>query len=443
MKIAFYTIGCKVNQYETQALREQFIAKGYVPVAEGERADVYVINTCTVTNLADRKSRQYIRRARKINPEAVIAVVGCFVQANPEEAMSIEEIDILAGTNEKSKLSDYVAQFLTNKREKISHIKTRDDLLYYEETGIVTSMDSRTRAYLKIQEGCDRFCSYCIIPYARGGVRSRSEEEIVSEAAGLLAQGFKELVLTGINTALYGREDKDAGQGPNLRLERLLKRLSDLPGDFRIRLGSLEPTVVDAEGAKRLLQFPKLCHHLHLSLQSGSFKTLQRMNRHYHPEGYREIVRVLRQEDKYFGLTTDIIVGFPGETEEEFSETLALVNDIKFLKVHVFPYSKRKGTPAAEMKDQVSSEVKKDRSVRLSETAKKSMSGALSQMIGERRTVLFEEHEVATGVIRGFTDNYVRVHCEIESPEQAQTYMNQFADVCIETVYNEEVRGRI
>lgn len=441
MKIGFYTIGCKVNQYETQSLREQFVARGYTPVAEGETADVYVINTCTVTNLADRKSRQYIRRAKKNNPDAVIAVMGCFVQANPQEAMEIEAIDILAGTNEKSKLPDYVAEFIANKNDKISHIKAMKDLLDYEETGIVTSMDTRTRAYIKIQEGCDRFCSYCIIPYARGGIRSRDEDEIIDEAAGLLDQGFKELVLTGINTALYGREG--AIPVDALRLERLLGRLSDLPGNFRIRLGSLEPTVVDVDGAKRLLQFPKLCHHLHLSLQSGSLQTLQRMNRHYHPNEYKDIVRALRQEDMHYGLTTDIIVGFPGETEEEFSETLALVKDIGFLKVHVFPYSKRKGTPASEMPDQINTEIKKERSARLAKTAKATMISTLTQMIGTRRAVLFEEYDEVNQVISGFTDNYVRVHCTAESPDQAKKHMNQIADVCIKTVYNEGVRGRL
>jgi threonylcarbamoyladenosine tRNA methylthiotransferase MtaB len=441
MKIGFFTIGCKVNQYETQSLREHFVARGYIPVAEGETADVYVINTCTVTNLADRKSRQYIRRAKKNNPDAVIAVMGCFVQANPQEAMEMEDIDILAGTNEKSKLPDYVAEFIANKNEKISHIKAMEDLLDYEETGIVTSMDSRTRAYIKIQEGCDRFCSYCIIPYARGGIRSRVEEEIIDEAAGLLDQGFKELVLTGINTALYGREGEISGA--NHKLERLLGRLSDLPGNFRIRLGSLEPTVVNVEGAKRLLQFPKLCHHLHLSLQSGSLQTLQRMNRHYHPDEYKEIVRVLRQEDMHYGLTTDIIVGFPGETEEEFSETLALVKNIGFLKVHVFPYSKRKGTPASEMPDQISTEIKKERSARLAKTAKATTISTLTQMIGTRRPVLFEEYDEVNRVISGFTDNYVRVHCAAETPDHAQKHMNQIADVCIKTVYNEGVRGRL
>lgn len=441
MKIGFFTIGCKVNQYETQSLREHFVARGYTPVAEGETADVYVINTCTVTNLADRKSRQYIRRAKKNNPDAIIAVVGCFVQANPQEAMAMEDIDILAGTNEKSKLPDYVSDYLANKNEKISHIRAREDLLDYEETRIVTSMDSRTRAYLKIQEGCDRFCSYCIIPYARGGIRSRDEDEIIDEASGLLDQGFKELVLTGINTALYGREVTKPGD--NQRLEHLLSRLSDLPGDFRIRLGSLEPTVVNAEGAKRLLQFPKLCHHLHLSLQSGSLQTLQRMNRHYHPDEYRNIVRVLRQEDLHYGLTTDIIVGFPGESEDEFSETLALVRDIGFLKVHVFPYSKRKGTPAAEMPDQISTEIKKERSLRLAGTAKEATISTLTQMIGTRRPVLFEEYDEINQVISGFADNYVKVYSIAATSDHAKKNMNQIADVCIETVYNEGVRGRL
>ena len=318
MKAAFHTLGCKVNQYETEAMKEQFRKAGYEITGEEDPADVYIINTCTVTNLADRKSRQYIRRMKKQCPQAVVAVTGCYAQVKPEEVAALPEVDIVAGTGEKNHLVQYVSEYLAD-HQKQKHILAYDALTSYHDQGIITSMDSRTRAYIKIQEGCNRFCSYCLIPFARGQVRSRDPQEIVLEAETLLAHGFRELVLTGINTALYGTEEafayplSAAEQAAGMHgIEIIISRLNALDGDFRIRLSSLEPTVVNADYVKRLLQYEKLCPHLHLSIQSGSDAVLQAMHRHYSRVDYLDIVRVLKAHDPHYGITTDIICGFPG-----------------------------------------------------------------------------------------------------------------------------------
>jgi threonylcarbamoyladenosine tRNA methylthiotransferase MtaB len=319
MRAAFHTLGCKVNQYETEALREQFRTAGYEIVEADQIADVYVINTCTVTNLADRKSRQFIRKAQRHNPEAVVAVTGCYAQTKPSEVAALEGVSVICGTGEKSRLLAEVEAALAERTQsKASSLRTMvdayEDLTRYEDMGQIVAMESRSRAFIKIQEGCDRFCSYCIIPYARGGVRSRDEEDIVREFQGLLDAGFKEIVLTGINTALYGRE-KDGEGREGESMERLIGRLNALSGDFRIRLSSLEPTVVDDIYVRRLLRFERLCHHLHLSVQSGSDRILKAMHRRYDREEYLRIVETLRQQDIHYGITTDIIAGFPGETE--------------------------------------------------------------------------------------------------------------------------------
>ena len=441
MRIAFYTIGCKVNQYETQALKESFAAAGHQVVEEEDEADVYVVNTCTVTNLADRKSRQYIRRAKKRNPSAVVAAVGCYVQMNPEEAAAIPEIDVLAGTNEKVSLPAYLESYLAGRSGSRSHVLPREELTAYEGSGPVVSMDGRARAYLKIQEGCDRFCSYCIIPYARGGIRSRSEGEILEEAGQLAERGFKELVLTGINTALYGRDRADGRNGE--ALERLLDRLGSLPGDFRLRLGSLEPTVVDAAGALRLAGRPRLCRHLHLSVQSGSATVLERMGRPYGPDEYLGILRSLRATDPLFGFTTDIIVGFPGETEEEFRETVRLVEEASFARVHIFPYSRRKGTRASDMPDQIPAEEKMRRAERLREAAESAAEAWGRSMIGQALPVLLESYDEESGWLEGYADNYARVRCRLPEGRRAEELLDRIVGVVVTSVYNEGVEGYV
>ena len=442
MKVAFHTLGCKVNQYETEVLMEKFRQSGHEIVGETDAADVYVVNTCTVTHVSDRKSRQYIRRMKGVNPDAVVAVTGCYVQVSPEEVAALPEVDIIAGTNEKNNLIKYVEEFVDNK-EKQMHVLSYEELTGYEETGTITSMESKTRAYIKIQEGCNRFCSYCIIPYARGRVRSRKPSEVLKEAESLLNAGFKEIVLTGINTALYGTEagfesDIDDEYAASLYgIEQIIYLIDKMEGDFRIRLSSLEPTVVDKEYVARLLEYKKLCHHLHLSIQSGSDNVIALMNRKYSRKDYLEIVDVLRSADPYYGITTDIIAGFPGETEEDFEDSLSICDEAQFLRVHGFPYSVRKGTPAADMK-QVPDQVKKERSKRLLEKGEEASKNFMLSNTGSVRPVLFEEYLEGEGCMTGYTDNYIKVYVKT-----SQDLSNTFADVKLGGLMMDGLEGEI
>lgn len=339
--VGFYTLGCKVNQYESLKVSDCFLKDGYVVVAEGAPADVYVINTCTVTRLADRKSRQFIRRAKRLNPSCVIVVMGCYPQTNLEEVKQLNEIDIIVGNTQKDQVVAYVKKFCSERKFQAHLGNTLSERVLSNNNSAVLSPEIKTRALINIQNGCDRFCSYCVIPYARGAVRSVPLELVVKEAQAMVRQGCKELVLTGINTALYGTEESFRVLEERLHgVEIAVKAINDIPGDFRIRLGSLEPTVVDATYVKRLLKYDKLCHHLHLSVQSGSDKILKAMNRNYTVADYLDIVKTVRAHDSTYGITTDMIVGFPGETEADFFESLALVEQVGYNKVHGFPYSK-------------------------------------------------------------------------------------------------------
>ena len=432
MKAAFYTLGCKVNQYETESMREQFRRAGFDVVSENEAADVYVVNTCTVTNMADRKSRQYIRKAHKLNPDAVIAVTGCYAQMDKEAVASIEGVDIVTGTDEKSEILKLVEDMLQVRHENIIDVKPYDQLNKYEELGVISEMEGRTRAFIKIQEGCDRFCSYCIIPFARGKVRSRARDEIVQEVHGLVGRGYKEIVLTGINTALYGTDLGYGGIAP------LIGALDELDGDFRIRLSSLEPTVVDADYAAGLLKYSKLCHHLHLSAQSGSDSVLAAMNRHYTHEDYLEIVRRLREQDPYYGISADIIVGFPGETEEDFQRSVDLVRESELIKTHVFKYSVRRGTRAASMPDQVDEKIKNKRSKILIDAAEETARAFCVKCIGQKRRVLFERDE--HGMLTGYTDNYIKVYVPADEPDVRP---GEFADIRLTELYEDGMRGEI
>ncbi|HRV33067.1 MAG TPA: MiaB/RimO family radical SAM methylthiotransferase, partial [Anaerovoracaceae bacterium] len=305
--VAFYTLGCKVNQYESRHLEEQFRAGGYTVVDPSEPALVYVVNTCTVTRFADRKSRQFMRRAKRQNPDSIVVMMGCYPQTNPDETAQIPEADIILDNEEKKLAFHRVEAYV---KQDVSQRCSPSVSPARKESPAALPPDSPTRALLKIQDGCDRFCSYCVIPYARGPVRSRPMEEILREAEALIRTGYRELVLTGINTALYGADLQESNHG----VASVIDELCRLPGDFRIRLGSLEPTVVDAAYVEKLLVYDKLCHHLHLSVQSGSDRILKEMNRHYTVADYLRIVRVVRDADPTYGLTTDIITGFPGET---------------------------------------------------------------------------------------------------------------------------------
>ena len=431
MKVAFHTLGCKVNHYETEAIKEAFVSRGAEAVGEEEFADVYIINTCTVTNIADRKSRQFIRRAKRVNPDALIAVTGCYAQVAADEIAEMPEVDLIVGNGRKSEICGLVMQKLqeTTAEKKRDHdeekavkadvlVIPREELTFYEDMGrIEAGSDGMTRAYIKIQEGCDRFCSYCLIPYARGPVRSRPAEEIVEEVRSLTEAGHREIVLTGINTALYGTEP-----GAECSLSQLLTMLDELeaPGgmDFRIRLSSLEPTVVDKDNVEEIIRHRRLCHHLHLSVQNGSDAVLKSMNRHYTRAEYLEIVKALRDYDPDFGITTDIIVGFPGETEEDFRDTLDIVKEAFFGKTHVFRYSPRRGTAGARLKGAVPESVKKERAAVLEEAAEEVARDFRLSIIGKEQTVLIEEEE--DGYMTGYTGNYIKAYIKVSGAEASE-----------------------
>ena len=352
-RVAFITLGCKVNTYETEGMKRLFEQAGYIVVEPDISADVYVINTCTVTHLSDRKSRQMIRRARRLNPDAIIAAVGCYAQIAPEEVSSIEGVNLVIGNNHKSEIIDLVNRASCDSQKV--EVSLRKDMRTFEELWAESYTD-QTRAFLKIQDGCDQFCSYCIIPFARGSIRSRNIDSIIAEANKLSQNGFKEIVLTGIHLTSYGN---DTGEHT---LIDVIERLNDIDGLERIRLGSLEPLYMTEEMIRDMSEIEKLCPHFHLSLQSGCDETLRRMNRKYTTAEYREIVENIR---KYFddpAITTDIMTGFPGETEDEFRQTCIFVEAIEFSQIHVFQYSVRKGTKAADMKEQIPPMLKEERS---------------------------------------------------------------------------------
>ena len=421
MKVAFHTLGCKVNQYETEAIKEAFVSRGAEIAAEDEYADVYVVNTCTVTNMADRKSRQYIRRMKSVNPEALMVVTGCYAQVAAEDIEGMNEVDMVIGNGLKSEIADRVYAALEKKTSPASEVLAYEDLTHYEDMGIVTSDESSMcRAYIKIEEGCNRFCSYCLIPYARGRVRSRKPEDVVSEARALIDKGYKEIILTGINTALYGTEpefsfEREADEEGLTGLETIIKRIDALEGDFRIRLSSLEPTVVDAEDVKKLLGYEKLCHHLHLSAQSGSSSVLKAMNRHYDREDYLGIVKALREFDPLYGITTDIIVGFPGEGDADFEDSLDVVRQAEFARVHAFKYSPRKGTKGASLNGRVPGEISSARASELEKVATKVADKFNEKNFDAVHRVLAEE--LQEGYITGYTDNYIRVYIDVENSD--------------------------
>ena len=398
-------------------MREAFVSRGAVSVGEEDPADVYIINTCTVTNIADRKSRQYIRRVKRANPDALIVVTGCYAQVEPEEVASMPEVDLVVGNGQKSRICGLVLERMSGRCDNADAeimVLPRAELTEYEDMGLVASSEpGMTRAYIKIQEGCDRFCAYCLIPYARGPVRSRPPQEIVQEAVMLLDSGVREIVLTGINTALYGTEE-----GFDYELTDLLAMLDaiDMPegDDFRIRLSSLEPTVVDKDHVEKIIRFRRLCHHLHLSVQAGSDHILKSMNRHYTRDEYLDIVRAIRDYDPLYGITTDIIVGFSGETDGDFEDTLDIVRKSGFGKVHVFRYSPRKGTVGASLPDAVPGEVKIERSDILEQVSSGVARGFIDANTDVIHTVLTEE--IQDGYMTGYTGNYIKAY--ISDPEE-------------------------
>lgn len=411
-KVALYTLGCRVNQYETEAMAETFIKKGYEAVDFEDYADVYIINTCTVTNMGDRKSRQMIRKAKRKNPDSIIAVAGCYAQVSPDEAAAIEGVDVVVGTSDKGRIADLVEEYEKNKK-KIKMVENIMNVREFEELQIDEYQD-RTRAFLKIQDGCDRYCSYCLIPFARGPVRSRKPENIINEVLKLADKGFKEVILSGIHVASYG---KDIG---DVTLLDVIKGINEIDGIERIRIGSVDPTFFTEKVIKEIAKIEKLCPHFHLSLQSGCNETLKRMNRHYTSEEYKATVEGLRQAFPDVSITTDVIVGFPGETDEEFRSTYEFLKDIKLSKMHIFKYSPRKGTRAAQYKEQVPPEVKEQRSKILLELDSELERIFIEKFISRKMDVLFEE--MNGGISNGYTKNYIKVSVNSEDDISGKIY---------------------
>jgi len=402
-KAALHNLGCKVNAYETEAMQQMLEAAGYEIVGFHEAADVYVINTCSVTNMADRKSRQMLHRAKKQNPESVVVAAGCYVQTKEEEAFADEAIDIIIGNNKKHELITKLDEFFRD-HGKIDDVLDINDKNQEFEELYLDKPSEHTRAFIKVQDGCNQFCSYCIIPYARGRVRSRNMDSVLEEVNRLAANGYKEVVLTGIHLSSYGAETGES-------LLHLIQEIHKIEGIRRIRLGSLEPKVVTEEFASELSKLEKICPHFHLSLQSGCDATLQRMNRKYTAEEYAKGCEILRKYFKHPAITTDVIVGFPGETEEEFAETKAFLERIHFYEMHIFKYSKRQGTRAAEMKNQIPENRKTERSNALIELGDKMSEEFRQYYLGREEEVLFEEAADIDGATYyvGYTKEYVKV----------------------------------
>ncbi|MDD3413024.1 MAG: tRNA (N(6)-L-threonylcarbamoyladenosine(37)-C(2))-methylthiotransferase MtaB [Lachnospiraceae bacterium] len=400
-KVALHNLGCKVNSYETEVMQQKLKENGFLIVPFEQKADVYIINTCSVTNMADRKSRQMLHKAKKNNPESVVVAVGCYVQTREEEEILEDGVDLVIGNNKKKELISILNHYFDGlKEETVIDINHTNE---YEEMKL-TDTTEHTRAYIKVQDGCNQFCSYCIIPYARGRVRSRKREDVLAEVKGLSVKGYSEVVLTGIHLSSYGIDIEDT-------LLSLITAIHEIEGIKRIRLGSLEPRIITEEFVQKLIELPKICPHFHLSLQSGCNETLKRMNRKYSAEEFLEKVELLR---KYFdrpALTTDVIVGFPGETQEEFEQTVEFLKKVHFYEMHIFKYSKRKGTKAAVMEEQIGEEVKSERSNELLELNSQNKSDFEKQLIGKEMEMLVEERIIISGenFLTGYTKEYVKV----------------------------------
>ena len=399
-KVAFVTLGCKVNQYESNAMAQKFIDKNYKICDIEDSPDIIIVNTCTVTNIADRKSRQLLRKVKEENPNSVVVACGCYVQVAKDKIDEIEEIDISIGNSEKKDIVQIVENYIYQK-EKINNIFDINKEKDFSEMGAVTYTE-KTRATIKIQDGCNNFCTYCLIPYARGRVRSRKKENIIKEVEEVAQKGIQEIVITGIHIASYGLDFSE-----NYKMIDLLEDLNKIDGIKRIRLGSLEPSLITEEFTQRLSKLKKICNHFHLSLQSGCDETLKRMNRKYTTKEFREVAKRLRSYFKDANLTTDIIVGFPGETNEEFTKTYEFLKEIKFYKMHVFKYSPREGTPASKMPNQVDGKTKEERSQKLIELSDKNQEEYNKKYFSEPQEVLFEEQK--DGIWTGYTTNYVKV----------------------------------
>ncbi len=410
MKAAIHNLGCKVNSYEAESMREQLINNGYEMVDFSEKADVYIVNTCSVTNIADRKSRQMLHRAKKLNPEAVVVAAGCYVQEVGDELLRDNAVDIILGNNKKSNLAETLADYFKDQSKNANFVDIGEEKLF-EETPVETT-DENIRVNVKVQDGCNNFCTYCIIPYTRGRIRSRSISEIQKEVKGLAKKGYKEIVINGINLSSYGLDKTETSSSDEkISLIELLEKLNEIPGIERIRMSSLEPRVISSDFVERLKKLEKICHHFHLSMQSGCDETLKRMNRHYTSDEYFEACLRLRNAFDDAAITTDVIVGFPGETEEEFEKSYDFCKKVGFADLHVFKYSKRKGTKAADMPNQLTEKQKHERSEKLIKLGKEMSEAFRNKFLGEETEVLFEEKCILSGeeYYIGHTRQYLKV----------------------------------
>jgi MiaB-like protein len=422
------TLGCKVNQYESEAVEELFLQKGYQK--KSTRADIYVINTCTVTNMSDRKSRQMISRARRDNPDSVIAVMGCYSQVKPEEVAGIDGVDIVLGSRNKESVVELCEDILQNKSVS-DKIIAPSETKSFEELQI-SNQTEMTRAYLKIQDGCNMYCSYCLIPYARGNIVSRDIKDIADESKRLAANGFKEIVLTGIHVSSFGKDlDED------ISLIDAIEEVSKVDGIERIRLSSMEPRHITRDFLERMKATGKACDHFHLSLQSGSDDILKTMNRKYDTSIFKEKIELIRDVFPNAGLTTDIIVGFPGESEQNHKQTMDFVKDINFAKTHLFKYSPREGTRAAKMGGQINGNIKKDRLHDLEKIEKKNRIGFLEKQLGETLSVLIESKSDLEGYSGGYSTNYLKVNVKED------VSANTIVDVRITDIKDDELIGEV
>lgn len=416
IKVAACTLGCKVNMYDTESMLELFRNSGYEITDFDSRADIYIINTCTVTNLSDKKSRQMIRRAKRFNPDSLIVAAGCYAQAEPEAVARIDGVNLILGTKDRLKIVHLVEELIECERDgsacfinSVSDI--RSETLF--EKSHVTNMAGRQRAFVKIQDGCDRFCTFCIIPYVRGRSRSRLPDDILIEVRNLSEKGYKEIVLSGIHAASYGK-DLDKNFAQRIRLTDIIEMVHNIDGIERIRLSSIDPSSIDTKFVDTIKPLTKLCDHFHLSLQSGCNDTLKRMNRHYTTEQYAEAVALLRAAFPDTAITTDVIVGFPGETDEGFSESLRFVEEMRFARIHVFPYSKKAGTFAARLPGQTNDAIKTARNAEMLKLGEKLSSDFLMNFVNKNLSVLFER-QLDRNRFEGYSTNYIPIVTESET----------------------------
>ncbi len=423
-KFNIQTLGCKVNKYDSEAIVKILTDNNFVEVMDEEVADIYIINTCSVTNLSEKKSRQVIRRAKKMNSEAIVIACGCYSQVSPEEVANIEEVDIVLGTKDRMKIIDLINEIEQNKEKTLVSVSDVLQETYFEPLEI-DKISDMTRAYLKIQEGCNQFCAYCIIPYTRGKIRSREVRDVIEEVEKLAKNGIKEVVLAGIHIASYGKDLT------NVTLLDVIKLVAQVEGIERVRMSSVEPNLMNEEFISELSNIPEVCNHFHLSLQSGSDTTLKNMNRKYDTEKYYNSVELIRKYFKDVALTTDVIVGFPGETDEHFQESYDFCKKVGFSKMHIFPYSPKKGTKACTMLNQVDNAVKNARAKTLGELDKELSEAFLTSQVGVTQKVLVER-EVSDNVFEGHTTNYLNL--KIKSNERL---VNRVVEVKIEKLDSE------